>query len=202
MTLEVGKYNLPDINILGKSDVKSYSLNTWIPDTTYIILGQSNSIEKSVITEKIVKDEVRILKRPSGGESVVLTPNTIVISSVIKTSSFKNPKEYFEKINEKIIQVLRKLGIQDLHHKGISDIAIGEKKILGSSIYRRKDTVFYHAVLNVSETTDFMEKYLTHPNKEPDYRKGREHKDFVTSLSEQGYELKVSEISSSLRLAN
>lgn len=202
MTLEVGKYNLPDINILGKSDVKSYSLNTWIPDTTYIILGQSNSIEKSVRTEKIVKDEVRILKRPSGGESVVLTPNTLVISSVIKTSSFNNPKKYFEKINEKIIQVLRKLGIQDLHHKGISDIAIGEKKILGSSIYRKKDIVFYHAVLNVSETTDFLEKYLKHPNKEPDYRKGREHKDFVTSLFEQGYKLKVGEISSSLRLAN
>jgi lipoate-protein ligase A len=34
-----------------------------------------------------------------------------------------------------------------------------------------------------------MEKYLKHPTKEPDYRKGRSHKDFVSSLKESGYDI-------------
>jgi hypothetical protein len=32
-----------------------------------------------------------------------------------------------------------------------------------------------------------FEKYLRLPAKEPDYRKGRNHADFITSLREKGY---------------
>ena len=44
--------------------------------------------------------------------------------------------------------------------KTISDIAIGDKKILGSSMYRKKNTIFYHAVLNVSESITEISKHL------------------------------------------
>ena len=47
--------------------------------------------------------------------------------------------------------------------------------------------MLYHAVLNVSMKVEVLERYIAHPPREPDYRKGRPHKDFVTSLSELGY---------------
>ncbi|NLC49283.1 MAG: hypothetical protein GX762_02810, partial [Bacteroidales bacterium] len=71
--------------------------------------------------------------------------------------------------------------------KGISDIAMGEKKIMGSSMYRGKGKLFYHAVLNFDEPSTTFQKYLKHPSNEPDYRKGRMHHEFVTSLTETGY---------------
>jgi len=47
--------------------------------------------------------------------------------------------------------------------------------------------LLYHAVLNLGEPASTFERYLKHPSKEPDYRKGRSHSDFVTSLKEKGY---------------
>lgn len=49
--------------------------------------------------------------------------------------------------------------------------------------------VFYHAVLNIGETPEFIGRYLKHPAREPDYRIGRKHEDFVTSVRLAGYPL-------------
>jgi lipoate-protein ligase A len=106
----------------------------------------------------------------------------------------RSPRLYFNAYNEKIIRALRGLGIKNLSANGISDICIGNQKILGSSIYRNKDRVFYHGVLNRAESVDVIERYLKHPLREPGYRDGRRHKDFVTSLSQQGYRFTGEEI--------
>jgi lipoate-protein ligase A len=143
----------------------------------------------------VLQDGITVVKRPSGGETVILTPNTIVIAISFTTETLKNPKEYYHKINDSIIGVLAQQGIQNLLQKGISDIAIGEKKILGSSIYRRPNRAFYHAVLNVAEDISIIAKYILHPSKEPDYRKGRPHSEFVTSLKKEGYHININTLS-------
>ena len=170
--IDVLKYNLPDIIILydNHPDLK---FRTWQPDNVYLILGQSNSTTDSLKNEQVEKDNIKVFIRPSGGQTVILTPNTLVLSTTITASKFINPDVYFRTINKLIINILQKEEIGNLFLKGISDIAIGEKKILGSAIYRNHQKVFYHAVLNVAERTDLMEKYINHPVKEPDYRLGR-----------------------------
>ena len=135
----------------------------------------------------IEHDNIKVYKRPSGGEAVVLTPKTIVISAVSIYQNLTSPREFFKLYNNRIIDGLNSLGIKELYYKGISDISIKEKKILGSSIYRTKDKIFYQAVLNISQEADLFERYLKHPKKEPDYRKGRNHNDFVTSIYAEGY---------------
>jgi lipoate-protein ligase A len=198
MTIEVQKYDLKDYSIFESNNDYDYYL--WHPDDRYIILGRANNPEASLETDLVEVDNVMVYKRPSGGETVILTPNTLVISVKQKIGNELNTQKYFKEINDKIMDALSTLGVQDLSMKGISDISIGDKKILGSSIYLRKQTLFYHAVLNISESVDVISKYLKHPTKEPDYRKGRSHKEFVTSLSEQGYKLNVKEIIAALNM--
>jgi lipoate-protein ligase A len=143
-------------------------------------------------------DGVPVYQRPSGGETVVLSPGTPVISILKSGDRFKSPSLYFNSYSEKIIRALRALGVRDLRTDGISDICIGNKKILGSSIYRNKDRVLYHAVLNVSEPAETIERYLKHPVREPEYRRGRGHGEFVTSLLKEGYRLNGGEIRQAL----
>jgi lipoate-protein ligase A len=106
---------------------------------------------------------------------------------------------YFSLYNGKIIAALRNLGVDDLFQKGISDICIHNKKIAGSSIYRTKDALLFHSVLNVSEPVITIEKYLKYPAREPDYRESRPHRDFVTSLHHEGYRLEAGQIKSAIR---
>jgi len=189
MEMEIRKYDLPDLTPLEDDNWLDYSFFCWQPEEIFLILGLSNKAEKSLIPEQVINDKIKVYKRPSGGETVILTPKTLVLSTAIKTESFADPQIYFKKINQQIIDLLADSGVENVLFKGISDICIGEKKILGSSIYRRKNKLFYHAVLNVSESVELISKYIAHPPREPEYRKGRDHKDFVTSLHQEGYML-------------
>jgi lipoate---protein ligase len=183
-------YALPDA-ILIDPEATTNAFMVWQPSETVIVLGQSNQAETAVHTGLAEQDGVLVFKRHSGGQTVVLTPRTLVISVRLIAEKLDNPQVYFKRINGLILWALTGLGIAGLVERGISDIAIGEKKILGSSIYRKRNMVFYHAVLNLSETPEFIGRYLKHPAREPDYRIGRKHEEFVTSICLAGYPLAI-----------
>lgn len=191
--VEVRSYDLEDFSIFYSDKEADFCI--WQPDKTYIILGRSNRfVEDSVHVDKAIENGVEIYKRPSGGEAVILTPNTLVISVKLPIDNSIKTHHYFKLINNSIIATLTELGIKQLGNKGISDISIGMKKILGSSIYRKQKTIFYHAVLNISEPIETISMYLKHPTREPDYRKGRDHNEFVTSLKQEGYEITIGKL--------
>lgn len=193
------RYDLPDYSFFDSSTNSRYFL--WQPDNVYIVLGRANSIEKSVLLDKAVADNVKIYQRPSGGESVVLSPKMVVFSALFKRNQSEKPGAFFSNINQNLIEHLSELGIENLNSKGISDLSIGDKKIMGSSMYLKGNDLFYHAVLNVSEEVSLISKYLKHPKKEPDYRKGRPHNEFVTSLHAEGYYIDVDVVMDSVRKA-
>ena len=197
--IEEKKYNLPDFDVLDENSSEFFKV--WIPDKTYLVLGQGNKAETSLFTEKVEKDGIEVFKRPSGGEAVILSPNTLVVSTLTIDEKFKNPSIYFKFYNKLLSDVFEELGIKEVGQKGISDITIGNKKIVGSSIYRRKNKVFYHAVINVSESIDLISCYLKHPSKEPDYREGRNHSEFVTSINEAGFKIDIEVLAEKLAFA-
>jgi len=195
--IEVRSYDLEDFSIFHSDKESDFCI--WRPDKTHIILGRSNRIaEDSVHVNKAIENGVEIYKRPSGGEAVILTRNTLVISVKLPIDNTIKTHHYFKLMNNSIIAALTELGTKQLSNKGISDISIGMKKILGSSIYRKQKTIFYHAVLNVSEPIETISMYLKHPKKEPDYRGGRDHHEFVTSLKQEGYEIPLKQLSNEI----
>ena len=179
---------MPD-SVLIDPDATTNAFLVWHPDETVIVLGQSNQAETAVYIELAGQDGIPVIKRQTGGQTVILTPQMLVVSVRLISERPDNPQVYFKRINHLIMEGLSNLGISNLVETGISDIAIGEKKILGSSIYRKRNMVFYHAVLNIAETPEFIGRYLKHPAREPDYRSGRKHEDFVTSIHLAGYPL-------------
>ena len=182
--LNVTQYNLPDIDLLNR---KTNQFLIWIPDKVYVVLGASNNPALALNIDNVMNDNIPVLKRPSGGQTVILTPNNIVIAAVFFDKRSLHPKDVFQDINKLIISTIEQVGINNLSQMGISDITMAGKKILGSSIYRSKEALLYHAVLNLGEPVSTFERYLKHPTKEPDYRQGRSHSEFVTSLKEIGY---------------
>jgi lipoate---protein ligase len=189
----VRRYSLPD-QVLIDPEATTTEFLVWQPEETVIVLGQSNQPDTAVHMDLAAGDGVPVYKRNTGGQTVILTPKTIVISVRLISEKLDNPQVYFKRINQLIIDALSNLGILNLNERGISDIAIGEKKILGSSIYRKRNMVFYHAVLNIAESPEFIGRYLKHPSREPDYRIGRKHEDFVTSVHQAGFLIPIDEI--------
>jgi lipoate-protein ligase A len=196
--MKISEYSLPDIELL-RDDPKKFLI--WRPDKMYIILGASNHAEEALYMDNVSRDAVTIMKRLSGGQTVILTPNNLIIAVVFSGNSLLNPKNIFNTLNRKIISTIEEAGIRGLSLMGISDIAIEGKKILGSAIYRSKVKLLYHAVLNFGEPSATFERYLKHPSREPDYRIGRTHTEFVTSLKEKGYAQSMEHLESELSVS-
>jgi lipoate-protein ligase A len=185
-------YNLPDQQVL-ESD-KDLDFLVWQPDQVYLVLGRSNEAVKSLIADAVDADKVQVLKRPSGGEAVLLSPNMLVIALKVPLSMVPKAHDVFVIANDIIEEALAKEGIQNITSRGISDICIGEQKILGSAIFKKPNSVFYHAVLNISEDVNLIERYLQHPQREPDYRKGRNHLAFVSSIHKESHKVAIEQI--------
>lgn len=184
-SLSALEYDLPDSKILD-SDM-DFDFCIWQPDSTYIVLGRANNPEESVYMERAVENKINILKRNSGGHSVVLSPKMVVFSLKQQYDYLVKPGQIFDDINKGLIVSFRSAGVDNLTMNGISDLTINGKKVLGSSMYINNGTLFYHAVINVSEDTRLISRYLRYPSREPDYRNGRNHEDFVTSFHKEGY---------------
>jgi lipoate-protein ligase A len=65
-------------------------------------------------------------------------------------------------------------------------VAIGDLKISGNAQARKWRAVLLHGTLLVDADVELMEAVLRHPRKEPEYRRGRAHRDFVVTLAQLG----------------
>jgi len=195
MPVEVRPYDLPDAAIFGGT---GGGMLVWQPAETVIVLGQSNTPERSLITKNVLSDGIPVTKRPTGGEAVILTPEMAVITVAREFTEMARSKEFFMEVNGRILDVLSDLGVKNYGTRGISDITIGHRKILGSSMHRRENRLVYHAVLNLAGDPSIFGRYLRHPSREPDYRRYRPHGEFVTSLRNEGYNITFQDIAAIL----
>ena len=176
---------LPDSALLRSAGELEYLV--WRPEEKIVVIGNGDKKENSVYTEYVEKNRIPVIKRKTGGHAVVLTPKMIAVSLVIKTDPPPLSSVLFSTCNRAVISALSELGIHPLAEKGISDIALGTKKIAGAAVYRNRNLAFYHSIVNIGEEPADMDKILKYPKKTPEYRKMRPHSDFVTSLWSEGF---------------
>lgn len=176
-----------------------YSFSIYEAERTEVILGRSRKKENDVYVQNCTADNIPILRRIGGGGTVLLSKGIIVISIAGKTSFPYRLKEHMNAVNKVIITVLNRLGINNLSIKGISDLALDNKKILGSSLCRKRDVVLYQGSMLLDPNFKLFDQYLKHPDREPDYRDGRAHRQFLTSLRKEGYKINKNIVISALR---
>jgi lipoate-protein ligase A len=172
-------------------DECTYAFRVYEQERTEVVLGRACKQDDDIIIAHCTADGVPVLKRAGGGGTVVLCSGMVVVSAAGRTDTPFALKEHMTAVNERIIRALQGFGIRGLAIRGISDIAIGDRKILGASLHRRHDNILYQGSLLVSCDIRLFERYLVHPGREPDYRAKRPHAEFCTTLSDEGYDAGV-----------
>lgn len=202
--MDISDYCLADAALMdacraraGKSDFPlegALHRLAFIPEAVFVVLGASNSILSSVNVPSCEADEIAVIKRPSGGEAVLVSPNTICFTSCLLADNPPRSADFFSQNLDFISELLASLGVANIQRKGISDLCIGGSKFLGSAIYRRLNMILFQAVINLAEPGKTIARYLKHPARMPDYRDNRLHEQFVRSLAEQGYNIDSGEL--------
>ena len=119
---------------------------------------------------------------------MVLGPGMLVIAASGRSPGRFDIHTPFERIQGPIRRVLGRWGLS-ARPAGISDLALGDRKILGSSLHQTRDRWSYQGVLLVRPDRRLFGRYLAAPDREPEYRQGRGHGEFTTSLAEAGADL-------------
>lgn len=152
-----------------------------------VVLSSSNSAQRETYDTACRAAHVPIVQRRGGGGTVVLGPGCLVLTFAFYAKELFANQRYFQLINSLWADALSSAGVCGLVTRGHSDLAFGDKKVAGTSLFRRKHLVVYQGSLLVDPDFNLISSLLQHPSREPDYRQGRSHSEFLTSIKQLGY---------------
>lgn len=175
-------------------------LRLWWGSDTVAVLGAGDKPETALNLEECERRGVRWLKRVTGGGTVLQTPEVFNYSYTAPDPHRFDLERVFEQGAQLVICALDRLGVS-ARMRGTSDVAVGDRKISGSAQARKWKAVLLHGTLLVDADVELMEAVLRHPLKEPDYRRGRPHRQFVTTLTDLAVCTANSEVESAFAAA-
>jgi lipoate-protein ligase A len=149
-----------------------------------IVVGRSSKIEDEVNAAGAEAMNVPVLRRASGGCAIVAGPGCLMYSVVLRYSG----REHLRLIDECHRHVLGLVRsalsplISGIEHLGTSDLAVAKRKFSGNSLRCKRDHLLYHGTILYNFNLNLIPALLKRPPREPEYRAGRDHAEFVTNL--------------------
>ncbi len=160
-------------------------LRFWEPKQFFVVVGYANSVQKEVNTAFCAQHGIRILRRCSGGGTVLQAPGCLDYSLVLRIDrdpalwSIPGTNQY---VLDRHAGALSALLRKQVTREGHTDLALGSLKFSGNAQRRRKDALLFHGAFLLAMDFDVLEKALPLPSKQPEYRQGRAHRDFLMNL--------------------
>ncbi len=160
------------------------TLRLWEPADPFVVLGRSSGIDRQVDRKTCLDLGVPVLRRISGGETIVAGPGCLMYALVL--SYERRPKlRALDQAHRFVLGSLQTtLGplVSEVTCRGTSDLALDRLKISGNSARCRRRHLLYHGTLLYDFPLDLIGRCLKMPPRQPDYRAGRDHGAFLTNL--------------------
>jgi len=160
-------------------------LRTWEPHNYFVVVGYSNKVDREVNVEQCRAQGIPILRRFSGGGTVLQGPGclnyTLVIlndllgASIDLVSSYRFVLERHRAMCERLIG-------KAVEVAGVSDLAIAGKKLSGNAQHRKRRCTLFHGTFLLNFDLPLITQLLPLPSKQPEYRGGRAHGEFLCNL--------------------
>jgi len=151
--------------------------------TPAIVMGISGKPHELVNMSQANTLKLPIIKRFSGGGTVVVDDNTLFVTFIFQKDShpFQAYPEPIMKWSEGIYKPVFTSSSFSLRE---NDYVIEEKKFGGNAQYIRKDRWLHHTSFLWDYEKEKMSSLLL-PKKTPKYREGRDHEDFLCKMKDQ-----------------
>ena len=160
-------------------------LRFWQPGDYFAVLGYSGKIKSEVDLASCQTLRVPVLRRCSGGGTVLQGPGCLNYSLVLRIEN-RDPLKCVTETNFFIMQWLKNalepvIG-PGIEVQGLSDLALGTLKFSGNAQYRKRRFLLFHGTFLLRFDLSLVDKLLPIPSRQPPYRQNRSHGDFLTNL--------------------
>ena len=170
-------------------------LRFWEPQDYFVVVGYANKVDVEVNRAACASMNVPIYRRCSGGGTVLQGPGCLNYALILKIESFPQlatvPQTndfIMSRQKEAIQRALKWPNSGQLDTKsavdvrGHTDLALGDIKFSGNAQRRKRDFILFHGTLLLNFDLERVENLLRMPSKEPDYRHGRPHREFLRNI--------------------
>lgn len=159
-------------------------LRVWELARHAVIIGRSSRIDDEVNRDECRRRGIDVVRRASGGAAIVAGPGCLMVSLVL--SCELRPKlRHVDQAHQFVLgRLARAIGehLAGVRRRGTSDLAFGEKKFSGNSLRAKRDWILYHGTLLYDFAIPQIGALLATAPRQPAYRAGRSHDDFVANL--------------------
>jgi len=159
-------------------------LRLWEATAPAVVLGASGRWRDEVNVEACRADGVPIARRSSGGGTVVVGPGALNAAVVLPIDADPG----LAAVDVAQVYVLGRIANSIRRHgppvevRGSGDLTLGLRKVSGSAQRRLRRYFLVHATFLYDFPLGLIPRYLGTPARQPAYRAGRPHDDFVTNL--------------------
>lgn len=167
-------------------------LRLWEQPRLAVVLGAGCKLSEDVDEARCQADGVPILRRASGGGTVLLGQGCLCFSLVLayeRSPLLREVPFSYVYILDRIRDALTGL-LQNIERAGTSDLMAAGRKFSGNAQQRKRNFLLHHGTLLYGFPLERIGAYLRVPQRQPKYREGREHGAFVCNLPVSGDELK------------
>jgi lipoate-protein ligase A len=159
-------------------------LRLWESPNYAVVVGAGGSVTIDVNVPACAADGIPILRRASGGGTVVIGPCCLCFAVVLRMDrdpamgTISSSARY---VMDRILEAVRPFAVEATV-EGISDLAIDGRKFSGSAQQRKRRFLLHHGTLLCRFDLSRVSLYLNPPERQPAYRHNRPHGEFVTVL--------------------
>lgn len=162
------------------------AVRVWRCARTAVVLGVSRDLAVEVNDDECRLRAVAVLRRASGGGTVLLGPGTVQYAFVVPHPFASSPPS-LDAIkragNDAVRRALARAGLDAaLECDPSGDLRTGDRKVGGLAMRRHRDATLLHGTLLVQTDLAAVDALLRHPQREPAWRQGRSHRDFLANL--------------------
>jgi lipoate-protein ligase A len=157
-------------------------LRLWERPAPAVVLGAGCKLAEDVDAGRCLADNVPILRRSSGGGTVLLGPGCLCYSLVLSYARHEALTEIASSYWWILQRIIDGLGVPGVEQAGTSDLAIAGRKFSGNAQQRKRQHLLHHGTILYDMDLAAVGRYLRQPVRQPDYRDDRAHAAFIRNL--------------------
>lgn len=159
-------------------------LRLWESPDLAVVVGRASRVADEVRRDACAAAGVPVFRRASGGATVVIGPGCLMYAVLL--DSARHPglamiEVAHQLVLGRLVAALQPL-MPEIMFQGTSDLTWGDRKFSGNSLRCKRGHVLYHGTILYDFPLLCVPELLGTPPRQPDYRAGRSHDDFVTNL--------------------
>jgi lipoate-protein ligase A len=161
------------------------SIRFWSSHRLFVVLGYSRSAQQDVDLEACHRDGIPVLRRHSGGGTVVQGPGCLNYNLVLRmdrSNDFSTITGTTRAILGRHAAALAAFLPEEISPEGESDLVFRDRKFSGNAQRRLGTYIEFHGTVLYDFDVSSLSHYLREPDRQPAYRRKRNHLEFVSNI--------------------